>query len=67
MLELPDLGWSFLHAVPPIGTKFDLPDVLGPESQPTQFTGPIEGELAVDHRTLNEPRARARGTVISSP
>jgi hypothetical protein len=45
VLELPDLGWSFLHAVPPIGTKFDLPDVLGPESQPTQFTGPIEGEL----------------------
>ena len=44
VLELPDLGWSFLHAVPPIGTKFALPDVLGPQSQPTQFSGPIEGE-----------------------
>jgi beta-galactosidase/beta-glucuronidase len=47
ILELPDLGWSFLHAVPPIGTKFALPDVLGPESQPAQFTGPIQGELRI--------------------
>jgi hypothetical protein len=45
VLELPDGGWSFLHAVPPIGTKFDLAEVLGPQSQTTQFTGPIEGEL----------------------
>ena len=47
ILELPELGWSFLHAVPPIGTKFALPDVLGPESQPAQFTGPIKGELRI--------------------
>jgi len=46
ILELPDLGWSFLHAVPPIGTKFALPDVLGPQSQAAQFTAPIEGELS---------------------
>ena len=46
ILELPDLGWSFLHAVPPIGTKFALPDVLGPQSQPAVFTSPIEGELS---------------------
>ena len=45
ILELPDLGWSFLHAVPPIGTKFALPDVLGPQSQAAQFTGFIEGEV----------------------
>jgi hypothetical protein len=45
ILELPDLGLSFLHAVPPIGTKFALPDVLGPQSQPTQFAGSIEGEV----------------------
>jgi glycosyl hydrolase family 2/beta-galactosidase-like protein len=45
ILELPKLGWSFLHAVPPIGTKFALPDVLGPQSQPTQFSGPIAGEV----------------------
>ncbi|HEU4778722.1 MAG TPA: glycoside hydrolase family 2 TIM barrel-domain containing protein [Steroidobacteraceae bacterium] len=47
ILELPDLGLSFLHAVPAIGTKFALPDVLGPQSQPTQFTAPIEGELTI--------------------
>ena len=28
-----NLDWSFLHAIPPIGTKFTLPDVLGPQSQ----------------------------------
>ncbi len=47
LLALPDLGWSFLHAVPPIGTKFALPDVLGPQSQPAQFTGTLRGELAI--------------------
>jgi hypothetical protein len=47
VLELPDLGWSFLHAVPPIGTKFALPVVQGPQSQPAQFTGFIEGELGL--------------------
>jgi hypothetical protein len=47
ILELPDLGWSFLHAVPPIGTKFALPEVLGPESQPTQLSGVIHGELSL--------------------
>jgi hypothetical protein len=47
VLDLPQLGWSFLHAVPPIGTKFALPEVLGPQSQPTQFAGAIEGEIAL--------------------
>jgi len=46
VLELPDLGWSFLHTVPAIGTKFALPDVLGPQSKSTRFTGSIEGELS---------------------
>ena len=47
ILDLPDLGWSFLHAVPPIGTKFALPDVLGPQSQPTTLNTSIEGELTL--------------------
>jgi hypothetical protein len=47
LLALPDVGWSFLHAVPPIGTKFALPDVLGPQSQPAQFTGTLRGDLAI--------------------
>jgi hypothetical protein len=46
ILELPDLGWSFLHALPPIGTKFALPDSLGPQSQTTQVREPIEGEIS---------------------
>jgi hypothetical protein len=50
VLELPDVGWSFLHAVPAIGTKFALPDVLGPQSQATQFAGSIEGELRFSFR-----------------
>jgi hypothetical protein len=45
ILELPDLGLSFLHAIPPIGTKFALPEVLGPESQATQIAGEIRGEI----------------------
>jgi hypothetical protein len=47
IIELPDAGWSFLHAVPAIGTKFAHPDLLGPESQVTQFTAPIEGDLRI--------------------
>ena len=47
LLVLPDVGWAFLHAVPPIGTKFALPEVLGPESQPAVFTGTARGELAL--------------------
>jgi hypothetical protein len=47
LLTLPDLGWSFLHAIPPIGTKFDLPEVLGPQSQAAQFAGTIRGEVAL--------------------
>ena len=45
ILELPELGLSFLHAIPPIGTKFALPDVLGPESQAAQIAGEIRGEI----------------------
>jgi hypothetical protein len=48
VIELPDMGWSFLHAIPSIGTKFASPDVLGPQSQPRQFSGIIRGELVFD-------------------
>jgi hypothetical protein len=36
---------SFLDAIPPIGTKFDPPANLGPESQPNIAAGDY-------HRTL---------------
>ena len=47
VISLPDLGWSFLHAIPAIGSKFDLPAVLGPQSQPTRFDGVVRGELSL--------------------
>jgi hypothetical protein len=47
VIELPDLGWSFLHAIPPIGTKFDLPETLGPQSQVTRIEGIVRGEVAI--------------------
>ncbi len=48
VIDLPDVGWAFLHAVPPIGTKFTVPDVLGPQSQTATFTGPLRGAIALD-------------------
>jgi len=58
ILELPHLGWSFLHAVPPIGTKFALPDVLGPQSQPARFTSPVEGQLSLTFQGFRLPGPR---------
>ena len=47
VIELPDLGWSFLHAIPPIGSKFDLAETLGPQSRTTRLDGIIHGEIAI--------------------
>jgi hypothetical protein len=48
IIELPPLGWSFLHAIPPIGTKFTPPDVLGPQSQPTFIERKSQGLLSIE-------------------
>jgi len=48
IIELPPLGWSFLHAIPPIGTKFTPADVLGPQSQPTVFEKSVAGVLTIE-------------------
>jgi hypothetical protein len=45
VLELPDVGWSFLHVIPAMGTKFDVPEKLGPQSQPRTLRGVQKGEL----------------------
>jgi hypothetical protein len=45
VIDLPDVGWAFLHAIPSIGTKFTLPDVLGPQSQASVFDGTLRGEI----------------------
>ena len=47
VIDVPDLGWSFLHAIPPIGTKFTLAGVLGPQSQTTAVNGTVTGEIAL--------------------
>jgi hypothetical protein len=47
VIDLPDLGWSFLHAIPPIGSKFDLPATLGPQSQVTRLDGVVRGDIAI--------------------
>jgi hypothetical protein len=47
VIDVPDLGWSFLHAIPPIGTKFDLAETLGPQSQRTPVQGRQRGEIAL--------------------
>lgn len=45
LLDLPDVGVSFLTVIPAIGTKFDLPEVLGPQSQPRAVSGVQRGQL----------------------
>ena len=47
VIDLPDVGWSFLHAIPPIGTKFDRAEVLGPQSQTSQLPAVVEGEIVL--------------------
>ena len=61
ILELPELGLSFLHAIPPIGTKFALPDVLGPESQAAQIAGEIRGAVVFAVARSAEFQCAARG------
>jgi len=44
-LNLPDTGIALLHGIPAIGTKFDKPEVLGPQSQKNQAAGPYRGTV----------------------
>ena len=43
--DWPDMGLAFLHAIPAIGTKFDFPEALGPQSQPAKLNGVQRGTL----------------------
>jgi hypothetical protein len=47
VIDLPDVGWAFLHAIPAIGTKFDRPEFLGPQSQASRLPAFVEGEIAL--------------------
>jgi hypothetical protein len=59
VLELPDVGWSFLHVIPAIGTKFDTPEKLGPQSQSRALRGVQRGELRLDFETLTQSAENA--------
>ena len=54
VLDLPDVGWSFLHVIPAIGTKFDLPEKMGPQSQTRTLRGIQRGELRFNFETLSD-------------
>jgi hypothetical protein len=44
-LNVPDTGIAFLHGIPAIGTKFDKPEVLGPQSWKNQAAGTYRGTV----------------------
>lgn len=54
VLELPEVGFSFLHVIPAMGTKFELPDKMGPQSQPRTLRGVQKGEVRFDFEALAE-------------
>ena len=52
MLGFPDTGLAFLEVIPAIGTKFDAPEHLGPQSRTPRVSGVRRGSV--------ELRARSR-------
>ncbi len=44
-LNVPDTGIALLHGIPAIGTKFDKPEVLGPQSQKNKASGTYRGTV----------------------
>jgi len=44
-LSVPQTGIAFLHGIPTIGTKFNKPEVLGPESRKNQASGVYRGAV----------------------
>jgi hypothetical protein len=45
MLAFPDTGLALLHVIPAIGTKFDMPDQLGPQSRTPTVSGVQRGSV----------------------
>jgi len=45
MLTMPDVGLAFLDVIPAIGTKFNTPETLGPQSQPRKVNGVRQGSV----------------------
>jgi len=44
-LNVPQTGIALLHGIPAIGTKFDKPEVLGPQSQKNKASGTYRGTV----------------------
>ncbi|MCX5643900.1 MAG: glycoside hydrolase family 2 [Phycisphaerae bacterium] len=44
-LNVPETGIALLHGIPAIGTKFDKPEVLGPQSQKNSASGVYRGTV----------------------
>jgi len=44
-LDAPETGIALLHGIPAIGTKFQKPEALGPESQKNGVSGPYRGTV----------------------
>jgi hypothetical protein len=44
-LSVPETGIAFLHGIPAIGTKFDKPEVLGPQSRKNAASGTYRGTV----------------------
>lgn len=46
LLDLPETGLAILHVVPAIGSKFQPPDQLGPQSQQRHVSGTTRGSIS---------------------
>ncbi len=44
-IDVPETGIAFLHGIPAIGTKFQKPEALGPESQKNKASGTYRGTV----------------------
>jgi hypothetical protein len=45
LAEWPDMGLAFLDAIPAMGSKFNYPEVYGPQSQPVKVSGTKRGSV----------------------
>ncbi len=50
-VRLPEMGISLLHGIPPIGTKFQKPQALGPQSRPNEASGRYKGVVCLYFET----------------
>jgi hypothetical protein len=59
---VPQAGLAFLHAIPPIGSKFHTPKDSGPQGQPTQASGEYTGSVSFHFGAL--PQSNPSGPAL---